>query len=31
LRNYPWDEVKPHVDGIVFSDGKRAIVPAEAG
>jgi adenosylhomocysteinase len=26
LRNYPWEEVKPHVDEVVFPDGKRLIV-----
>jgi adenosylhomocysteinase len=26
LRNYPWEEVKPQVDEVVFPDGKRLIV-----
>jgi adenosylhomocysteinase len=25
-RNYPWEEVKPQVDEVVFPDGKRLIV-----
>jgi len=29
LRNYPWEEVKPQVDEVVFPDGKRLIVLAE--
>jgi adenosylhomocysteinase len=29
LRNYPWENVKPQVDEIVFPDGKRLIVLAE--
>jgi adenosylhomocysteinase len=29
LRNYPWDEVKPQVDEVVFPDGKRLIVLAK--
>jgi len=29
LRNYPWEEVKPRVDEVVFPDGKRLIVPAK--
>jgi adenosylhomocysteinase len=29
LRNYPWEEVKPQVDEIVFPDGKRLIVLAK--
>jgi adenosylhomocysteinase len=28
LRNYPWEEVKPQVDEVVFPDGKRLIVLA---
>jgi adenosylhomocysteinase len=27
-RNYPWEEVKPQVDEVVFPDGKRLIVRA---
>jgi hypothetical protein len=26
LRNYPWEEVKPQIDEVVFPDGKRLIV-----
>jgi adenosylhomocysteinase len=26
LRNYPWEDVKPQVDEVVFPDGKRLIV-----
>jgi hypothetical protein len=29
LRNYPWEEVKPQVDDVVFPDGKRLIVSAK--
>jgi adenosylhomocysteinase len=29
LRNYPWEEVKPRVDEVVFPDGKRLIVLAK--
>ena len=29
LRNYPWEEVKPQVDAVVFPDGKRLIVLAK--
>src|SRR5438552_950456 len=29
LRNYPWQEVKPQVDEVVFPDGKRLIVLAK--
>jgi len=29
LRNYPWEEVKPQVDEVVFQDGKRLIVLAK--
>ncbi len=29
LRNYKWDNVKPQVDEVVFSDGKRLIVLSE--
>jgi adenosylhomocysteinase len=29
LRNYPWDEVKPQVDEVVFPDGKRLTVLAK--
>jgi adenosylhomocysteinase len=29
LRNYPWEEVKPQVDEVVFTDGKRLIVLAK--
>ena len=29
LSNYPWDEVKPQVDEVVFPDGKRLIVLAK--
>ena len=29
LRNYPWEEVKPQVDEVVFPDGKRLIVLAK--
>src|SRR5205823_7535377 len=29
LRNYKWENVKPQVDEVVFSDGKRLIVLAE--
>ena len=29
LRNYPWENVKPQVDEVVFPDGKRLIVLAE--
>jgi adenosylhomocysteinase len=28
-RNYPWEEVKPQVDEVVFPDGKRLIVLAK--
>jgi adenosylhomocysteinase len=28
-RNYPWEEVKPQVDEVVFLDGKRLIVLAK--
>jgi hypothetical protein len=27
--NYPWEEVKPHVDEVVFPDGNRLIVLAK--
>ena len=29
LRRYPWDNIKPQVDHIVFPDGKRIILLAE--
>jgi adenosylhomocysteinase len=29
LRNYPWEEVKPQVDEVVFPDSKRLIVLAK--
>ena len=29
LANYPWEEVKPQVDEVVFPDGKRLIVLAK--
>jgi adenosylhomocysteinase len=29
LRNYPWEEVKPQVDEVIFPDGKRLIVLAK--
>jgi adenosylhomocysteinase len=29
LRNFPWDNVKPQVDEVVFPDGKRLIVLSE--
>ena len=29
LRNYPWEEVKPQLDEVVFPDGKRLIVLAK--
>ena len=29
MRNYPWEEVKPQVDEVVFPDGKRLIVLAK--
>src|SRR5215831_14827135 len=29
LQNYPWEEVKPQVDEVVFPDGKRLIVLAK--
>ena len=29
LRNYPWEEVKPQVDEVVFPDGRRLIVLAK--
>jgi adenosylhomocysteinase len=29
LRNYPWEEVEPQVDEVVFPDGKRLIVAAK--
>jgi S-adenosylhomocysteine hydrolase len=29
LRNYPWEEVKPQVDEVVFPDGQRLIVLAK--
>ena len=29
LHNYPWEEVKPQVDEVVFPDGKRLIVLAK--
>jgi adenosylhomocysteinase len=29
LRNFPWENVKPQVDEVVFPDGKRLIVLAE--
>jgi adenosylhomocysteinase len=29
LRNYPWEEVKPQVDEVVFPDGKRLIILAK--
>jgi adenosylhomocysteinase len=29
LRNYPWEEVKPQVDEVVFPEGKRLIVLAK--
>ncbi len=29
LRNYPWDNIKPQVDEVVFPDGKRLIVLSE--
>jgi adenosylhomocysteinase len=29
LREYPWDNIKPQVDHVIFPDGKRLIVLAE--
>ena len=29
LRNYPWENVKPQVDEVVFPDGKRLLVLSE--
>ena len=29
LRNYPWEEVKPQVDEVIFPDGRRLIVLAK--
>ncbi len=29
LRNYPWENVKPQVDEVVFPDGKRLVVLSE--
>jgi adenosylhomocysteinase len=29
LRQYPWDNVKPQVDHVIFPDGKRITVLAE--
>ncbi|NVN12451.1 MULTISPECIES: adenosylhomocysteinase [Nguyenibacter] len=29
LRNFPWDNIKPQVDEVVFPDGKRLIVLSE--
>ncbi|GBQ20588.1 adenosylhomocysteinase [Gluconacetobacter sacchari] len=29
LRNYPWDNIKPQVDEVVFPDGKRLILLSE--
>ena len=29
LKNYPWENVKPQVDEVVFPDGKRLIILAE--
>ncbi|MBT5186518.1 MAG: adenosylhomocysteinase [Kordiimonadaceae bacterium] len=29
LENYPWEEVKPQVDEVIFPDGKRLIVLAK--
>jgi len=29
LRNYPWENVKPQVDEVIFPDGKRLIVLSE--
>ena len=29
LRQYPWDSVKPQVDQVIFSDGKRITLLAE--
>jgi adenosylhomocysteinase len=29
VRNYPWEEVKPQADEVVFPDGKRLIVLAK--
>ena len=29
LRQYPWDNIKPQVDHVIFPDGKRIIVLAE--
>src|SRR6516162_2357155 len=29
LRNYPWEQVKPQVDEVVFPDGKQLIVLAK--
>ena len=29
LRNYPWENIKPQVDHVIFPDGKRLIVLAE--
>ncbi len=29
LRQYPWENIKPQVDHVIFSDGKRLIVLAE--
>jgi adenosylhomocysteinase len=29
LRNYPWENIKPQVDHVIFPDGKKLIVLAE--
>jgi adenosylhomocysteinase len=29
LRNYPWEEVKPQVDEVIFPDGRRLIILAK--
>ncbi|MDQ2995074.1 MAG: adenosylhomocysteinase, partial [Pseudomonadota bacterium] len=29
LRNYPWENIKPQVDHVIFPDGKRLILLAE--
>ena len=29
LREYPWENIKPQVDHVIFPDGKRIILLAE--
>src|SRR5437667_1212756 len=29
LKRYPWENIKPQVDHVIFPDGKRIILPAE--